>query len=69
MLNLYSGEVCICGLGEVLSPQITKKIWSANRKSAKSHICGRPANLTNYLNPQINRFAICGTYLRTIHLC
>ncbi len=34
-----------------------KKDWV--RKSAKCHICGRSANLTNYLRPQI---AICRTY-------
>ncbi len=45
-----------------------KKIWSANRKSAKCHICGMSANLTNYLSPQICEFSICGTYLRTAYL-
>jgi hypothetical protein len=30
-----------------------KKSGSENRKSTKSHICGRSANLTNYLSPQI----------------
>jgi hypothetical protein len=45
-----------------------KKDWAANRKSAKSHICGRSANRTNYLNPQFCGFAICGTYLRIAHL-
>jgi hypothetical protein len=34
--------VCICGFAKVLSLQTT------NRKSAKCHICGRPANLTNF---------------------
>jgi hypothetical protein len=47
---------------EDFSPHITKLIGSANRKSAKCHICGRSASLTNYLTPQI-----CGTYLRTTH--
>jgi hypothetical protein len=41
-----------------------KKIGSANPKFAKCHICWRSANLTNYLSP-----ALCGTYLRTAHLC
>ncbi len=45
-----------------------KKIRSANRKSAKCHICGRSTNLTNYLSPQNCRFAICRTYLWTAHL-
>ncbi len=31
-------------------------------------ICGRPANLTNYLRPQIGGFAMSGTYLRNAHL-
>ncbi len=48
-------KICICGLAEVFSPL---KIRSANRKFAK-----RPENLT------ICGFAICGTYLRTAHLC
>jgi hypothetical protein len=42
-----------------------KEYWV--RKSQiriKDHICGRSANLTNYLSPQI-----CGTYLRTAQLC
>ncbi len=46
------------------SPQITNKIGSENRKSAKCQICERSAILTNYLSPQI-----CGTYLRTAYLC
>jgi hypothetical protein len=29
----------------------------------KCHICGKSANLTNYLSPQICGFAICGTYV------
>ncbi len=44
-------KTCICGLAEVLSPQ--KHIGTANRKSAKCHICGRPANLTNCLNSNL----------------
>ncbi len=47
-------------LAEVLSPQFTIKIGSAKRKSAKCNICGRSANLTNKLIPQICGFAICG---------
>ncbi len=39
-----------------------KNLGSANRKSP--NICGRSANLTNYLIPQICWFAIYGTYLR-----
>ncbi len=45
--------------------QITKKIRSTNRKSAKCHICGRSTDPTNYLSPQICGFAICVSYLRT----
>jgi hypothetical protein len=45
-----------------------KKVGSANRKSANCHICRSSANLTNYLGPQICGFAICGFYLRTVHL-
>ncbi len=44
-----------------------EKIWSANRKSEKCDICGGSANLTNYLFPQICRFAICGTFVRITH--
>jgi hypothetical protein len=51
-------------VAEVLSPQLTTKNGSANRKSAKCNICGRSANLANYLSPQIAdlRFAelLCG---------
>jgi hypothetical protein len=43
-------------------PQITKKTEPTNRKSAKCHICGRSANLTNYLSPQICGLAICGNF-------
>jgi hypothetical protein len=50
---------------QVLSPQITKKIGSANHKSSKCHIYGRSANLTNYLSLQIFGIAICEAYLRT----
>jgi hypothetical protein len=39
-----------------------------NRKSAKGHIYGMSANLTNYLRPQICGFAICATYLRIASL-
>jgi hypothetical protein len=37
MLYMKGEKVCTrnCGLAEVFSPQITKKIGSANRKSAK----------------------------------
>jgi hypothetical protein len=35
-------RVCICGLAEVSSTRITKKIGSANRKSGKRHICESP---------------------------
>ncbi len=46
-----------------------KKIRSANRKPAKCHICGRSANITNYLGSQDCRFVICGNYLRTAQRC
>ncbi len=42
-----------------------KKRWSTNRKSAKCQICGRFANLWNYLSPEICGYVICRTYLRT----
>ncbi len=32
-------------------------------------ICGMSANLTNYVSQQNCGFAICGTYLRTGHIC
>jgi hypothetical protein len=47
MLYLIGEKVCVFGFAEVFSPQITKKIESPNRRSAKCHICGRSANLTN----------------------
>jgi hypothetical protein len=56
MLDLQGEKVCICGFAELLNPQITKT-GSVNRKYAKCHICGRSANLTNYLSPQICGFA------------
>jgi hypothetical protein len=41
-----------------------------NAQSLPFAICGRSENLTNYLLiPQICGFAICGTNLRTAHLC
>jgi len=54
---------------EVISPKITKKIGSDNRKSAKCHICERSANISNYLSLQICEFASCGIYLRKALLC
>jgi hypothetical protein len=45
-----------------------KKNGPANSKSAKCHICGRSANLTSYLSPQMWGITICETYLRTTHL-
>jgi hypothetical protein len=68
----------ICGFAEVLSPSkklglqidnLQKNIGSANRKSTNCHTCGRSANITNFVSPQICGSAICGTYLRTAHLC
>ena len=50
------------------APQIAN-YKSANCKSAKCHICGRSAYLTNYLNQQICSFATCGASLRTAHIC
>ncbi len=48
LYTIFKGEkVCVFGFAEVFTPQITKKILSPNRKSAKCHICGRSANLTN----------------------
>jgi hypothetical protein len=44
--------------------QITKKIGYTNLKFAKYHICERSANLTNFLCPPINGFAICETNLQ-----
>jgi hypothetical protein len=49
-----------------------KMIWSANRKSAKCHICGRSANLTNYLSLKFaifdlrNLFADCPSLTVTV---
>jgi hypothetical protein len=49
----------ICGLAEVLNPQLTTKNGSANHKSAKCNICGRSAKLANYLRRKFEdlRFA------------
>jgi hypothetical protein len=47
MLYLLEEKAFICGLAEVVAPQITKKIRSANHKSAKCYICGSSANLIN----------------------
>ncbi len=49
------------------NPQVAK--WSANRKPANCHICGRPTNPRKKLSTQICGFEICGTYLRTAYLC
>jgi hypothetical protein len=38
---------------QITNLQITKKIESANRKPSKGHICGRSANLINYVSPQM----------------
>ncbi len=58
------------------STQITKKIRSANRKSVNLHwslstqITKKIGSVNpNPQSPQICGFAICGTYLRTAHLC
>ncbi len=55
-------KVYICGLAEVFSPQIAKKIGFANPKYV--HICRRSAKLTNFSSPQFAdmRFAelVCG---------
>ncbi len=58
MLDLCREMVYICELAELLSPQIIKKIGSANCKS----VCGRSANVTIFLSTQICGFAelICG---------
>jgi hypothetical protein len=65
MLYFVSRKVCICGLAEVLSPQITKRLGPQIANPQKCHICGRSANLTNDLSPQISGYTICGTYLPT----
>jgi hypothetical protein len=57
-LYFLGGKVCICGLVEVISPQISKKIGSANhkvphlRKVRKSNTLFKSANLRicNLLN-------------------
>ncbi len=45
-----------------------KRSGSANCKYTNFHIGGRSANLT-IISPQICGFEICGTFLRTAHLC
>jgi hypothetical protein len=59
--------------------QVGKKIWIRKSEIYKLQICKSQKRLgpqianqqgaTNYLSPQIFGFAICGTYLRTAHLC
>jgi hypothetical protein len=65
MLYLKGEKVRICGLAKVLSPQITKKVGSANPQSVP--IC-RKVHKSNKLFKSTN-FRICGSYLRTAHLC
>ncbi len=45
---------------QITNPQITKKTGSAKSKFAKCHIGRRSVNLSNYLNPKIFGFTICG---------
>ncbi len=61
-------EHVFADLRKFLSPEIAQKIGSANRKSAKGHICVRTENITNYLFPPFCGFANCGTYLRFVPL-
>jgi hypothetical protein len=56
-------DLLICGSSKSANH---KKLTFANPKSAKCHICGRSANLTNYLSPQSCWFAICGPKLFVI---
>ncbi len=46
-----------------------KNTGTACSKSANCHICAKFTYLTNFLSPKIEGFAICGTFLRTAHLC
>jgi hypothetical protein len=57
-VNKFEGEnVCICGLAEVLCPQITEKILSPQiAKSANCHICGKPENLTKMRFCELQNF-------------
>jgi hypothetical protein len=65
MLYLKGEKLRICGLAKVLSPQITKKVGSANPQSVS--IC-RKVHKSNELFPSTN-FRICGCYLRTAYRC
>jgi hypothetical protein len=63
MLYLQEEKVCICGLAEVLSQQISNKNGPqiANTQSITFAKGPKAANLTNYLSLQI-----CGSYLRAV---
>jgi hypothetical protein len=52
-------------LRKKLGPQIVthKKKWAP--LTAICHICEKPANLANFINPQSCGFAIIGTYSMT----
>jgi hypothetical protein len=61
-LYLQGENVCICGLAEL---KVRKHKKMLVRKSAKCHICGGSANLTNDIIPLVCRFRfaelICGS--------
>ncbi len=42
---------------QILNPRIAKNIGSSNCKSANCHTCGRSANVTNFVSPQIWGFS------------
>ncbi len=48
---------------QIKSSTITNKIGASNRKSAKCHISGRSANLTNYLKGQCPKISTSGFFM------
>ncbi len=56
MLYLWGEIVYICGIAEILRPQVRKRIGSANCKSAMCHICQRSAYLTNFQYDKYDKY-------------
>jgi hypothetical protein len=63
-----SAKVCIFGLADFSSLQITKRLCPQIKNSQSATFAEDPAKRTNYLSLQICRYHICGIYLRTAHL-
>jgi hypothetical protein len=73
-IRTFSAYIC----GSFKSAKIATNRKSANRKQILgtqianpqiATLAEGPQIITNFESPQIGGFAICGTYLRTGHLC